>query len=157
MKNILFIFLYFFCLQIADAKLLTCKVVAVSDGDTFTCLTKEKNRYKVRLEGIDAPEKSQPFGTKSKEKLSDLIFKKDVQIKYENFDKFGRVLGHIYSDMKCINLVMVQSGHAWVFKKFNKDPHLVEAESIAKEKGIGIWSEKDPIYPSDYRKLKRKF
>ena len=72
------------------------KVVGVSDGDTFTLLTPDKQQVKVWLSEIDAPEKDQPFGTRSRQALSDLIFSKDVLVVQDDIDRYGRLVGQIY-------------------------------------------------------------
>jgi endonuclease YncB( thermonuclease family) len=77
----------------AGAATLTGKVVGVSDGDTITVLDAAKTQHKIRLAGIDAPEKAQPLGQKSKEHLSDSVFGKHVQVEYTKTDKYGRTVG----------------------------------------------------------------
>ena len=74
------------------------KVVAISDGDTFTLLTTDKKQIKVRLSEIDTPEKGQPFGSRTQEALSDLIFSKDVLVIQDDIDRYGRLVGHVYVD-----------------------------------------------------------
>lgn len=89
------------------------KVVSITDGDTITVLDAEKVQHKIRLEGIDAPEKGQAFGTKSKEKLSELVGEKEVAVRWEKKDRYGRILGDVHLDDRLINLEMVQDGLAW--------------------------------------------
>src|SRR5260221_14155880 len=85
------------------ATTLTGKVVGVTDGDTITVLDAEKHQHKVRLEGIDAPESGQPFGTQAKKALSDKVFGKEVSVKETGKDKYGRTLGHVYVGKQNIN------------------------------------------------------
>ena len=89
------------------------KVVAVADGDTITILTSAKEQVKIRLHGIDAPERGQDFGTKSKQALSDLVFGKQVRIETEGKDRYGRVIGTVFVDGVDVNLAMVDMGLAW--------------------------------------------
>jgi endonuclease YncB( thermonuclease family) len=78
-------------------KRVRCRVVGVTDGDTITVLTASKRQEKVRLEGIDAPESAQPFGTQAKKALSELVFGKDVDLHLTARDRYGRFLAHVYS------------------------------------------------------------
>jgi endonuclease YncB( thermonuclease family) len=88
------------------------KVVSIADGDTITVLDAEKVQHKIRLEGIEAPEKGQAFGTKSKEKMSELVGEKEVVVTWEKKDRYGRILGDVHLGDRHINLEMVQEGLA---------------------------------------------
>ena len=94
------------------AETLTGRIVGISDGDTVTLLDANQRQYKIRLIGIDAPEKKMPFGQRSKEHLSDLVFNKDVQVETEKLDRYGRTLGKILLDRNDINLAMINAGLA---------------------------------------------
>src|SRR5262245_49647838 len=83
------------------------KVVGVTDGDTITLLDSEKRTHKIRLEGIDAPETGQAFGTQAKKVLSDKVFGKEVTIEDMGPDKYGRTLGHVYVEHRHVNLELV--------------------------------------------------
>lgn len=131
------------------------KVVKVSDGDTITILTSDKTQHKIRLNDIDAPEKKQNFGNKSKDNLDKYIAGKTVTVKYDKTDKYKRILGTIYYQNKDINLQQVKDGYAWVYKKYSKNQEYYKAEKLAREKKIGLWSEKNPIEPSEFRKANR--
>lgn len=96
------------------AETLTGRIVGISDGDTVTLLDANQRQYKIRLIGIDAPEKKMPFGQRSKEHLSDLVFNKDVQVETEKLDRYGRTLGKILLDRNDINLAMINAGLAWL-------------------------------------------
>lgn len=82
---------------IANATDVTCKVIGVYDGDTLTCLTEAKKQIKVRLAEIDTPEKAQPYGTKSQQALSSLVFGKQVQLNVQETDRYGRSVARIYT------------------------------------------------------------
>ena len=92
------------------------KVVSVADGDTITVLDDTKVQHKIRLAGIDAPERKQPFGQRAKEQLSDLVFGKTVQVETEKVDRYGRQIGKVLIDGRDANLAMVTSGMAWHYK-----------------------------------------
>ena len=119
------------CLQIVFLILLFCsyanslelvgKVIKVSDGDTITLLTDDKVSHKIRLNDIDAPEKKQAFGNKSRDNLASYIAGEIVTVKYKSKDKYGRVLGTIYFDNLDINLQQVKNGYAWVYKQYSKN------------------------------------
>ena len=102
------------------------KVVSIADGDTITVLDAEKVQHKIRLEGIDAPEKGQAFGTKSKEKLSELVGEKEVAVRWEKKDRYGRILGDVHLGDHHINLEMVHEGLAWHYKQYSKSKELAE-------------------------------
>jgi endonuclease YncB( thermonuclease family) len=97
------------------------KVVGVSDGDTLIVLTPEKQQIKVRLADIDAPEKRQPFGQRAKQSLSDLVYGKQVMVKQETKDRYGRVVGRMYAGSLDINAEQIRRGMAWVYRKYAKD------------------------------------
>ena len=78
------------------ADTITGRVVGVADGDTVTVLDADKVQHKIRLAGIDAPEKAQAFGTRSKQNLSDLVFGKDVRVDWDKRDRYGRIVGKVW-------------------------------------------------------------
>jgi endonuclease YncB( thermonuclease family) len=104
---------------------------------------------------IDAPESKQAFGNKSKENLKKYIYQKNVVVEYKNKDKYKRVLGTIYYQNRDINLQQVKDGYAWVYKKYSKNPNYFKAEKEAKSKKLGLWSDKNPIEPWEFRKNKK--
>jgi len=132
------------------------KVVSIADGDTVTVLDAEKVQHKIRLQGIDAPEKAQAFGTKSKEHLSEKIGEKEVVVKWKEKDRYGRVLGEIYLGDRHINLEMVQDGMAWHYKRYSKSKELAGAEETARKAKKGLWADKEPVPPWEFRKKERE-
>ena len=130
------------------------KVVKVSDGDTVTILTSDKTQHKIRLNDIDAPEKKQAFGNKSKDNLAKYIAGKTVTVKYQKKDKYKRVLGTIYYNNKDINLQQVKDGYAWVYKKYSNNQTYYKAEKLARDKRVGLWIDKNPLEPWEFRKKK---
>lgn len=127
------------------------QVVSVIDGDTIKVLIDNKET-KVRLKHIDAPEKKQDFYQNSKSFLSKKVFGKYVILKYTGKDRYGRILAEVFCDSKNINLLMVEEGLAWHYKKFSKDIRYARREEIARNKEIGIWSKINPIPPWEFRK-----
>ncbi|WP_325198572.1 thermonuclease family protein [Kingella oralis] len=92
---------------------LSCRVVAISDGDTLTCLTDAKRQLKVRLHAIDAPEKKQAFGQQAKKHLSDLVYNQTVTLNITDTDRYGRTVADIQLGSLNVNQQMVKDGYAW--------------------------------------------
>ena len=137
-------------------------VTRVSDGDTVTCQG-YGIRFKVRLAGIDSPEKGskkhpgQPFAEQAKKYLQNLVHNKQVTINQVGSDRYNRILGIIYLNGKNINLEMVEQGYAEVYRGKHKQdirPYR-EAEKRAKAKKLKIWSQDNYISPKEWRKRKR--
>lgn len=120
------------------------KVIGVADGDTLTVLDPEQQQHTIRLEGIDAPEGGQAFGSASKEALSTKVFGKSPWTEWRDTDKYGRTLGHIYLDGRHINLEMVADGFAWHYKEYSSDPRLANAEVVARGRRLGLWNVNNP-------------
>ncbi len=132
------------------------KVVSITDGDTFKGLTNDNEEIKFRIHGIDAPEKHQAFGNRSTQHLADLIFGKTVCIKVQSVDFFGRSVVWIYtSDGKDVGAEMLKAGMAWHFKKYDKSKEYATMENEARLKGVGLWADKEPIEPWNFRKKKK--
>jgi micrococcal nuclease len=136
----------------------TGKVITITDGDTIKILTSDKQQIKVRLANIDTPEKRQPYGKKAKQILSDKIYGKQVKVEKVTTDRYKRMIGKVYLGDRYINAEMVADGYAWVYRKYNKDPHMLELERQAQEKGKGLWAlqEDQRVAPWEWRKQGRK-
>ena len=135
---------------------ITAKVVGVKDGDTFVVLN-EKKEIVVRLEHIDAPEKNQPFGNKAKQFASDFCFGKTVVvIGNGKKDRNGRWIGEIFFKNQNLGKELVRNGLAWHFKRYSKSENYADLEAAARKKKVGLWRDKDPIAPWNWRKSKRK-
>lgn len=133
------------------------KVVGVSDGDTITVLDEQKRQHKVRLEGIDAPESNQDFGSKAKQSLSDLVFGKTVTVTSSKKDRYGRTLGKVTLDGKNMNLEQVNRGMAWFYRAYAKElpgsdaATYEQAEARARQEKRGLWTDPSPTPPWDFR------
>jgi endonuclease YncB( thermonuclease family) len=132
------------------------RVVGVHDGDTLTGLDDTKNQHKVRLDAIDAPELGQPFGQASKKALSEKVFGKDVVVVVKTREKYGRTVGHVLIDGRDVNLEMLEEGMAWHYVKYDKNARLSRAEEEARTAGRGLWQDRAPVPPWDWRKAKRE-
>lgn len=128
------------------------KVIAVKDGDTIEILVNTLP-IRVRLYGIDCPEKSQAFGQRARQFTSDLIFGKIVKVKVKDTDRYGRSVGEvILPDGRILNYELVKAGLAWWYRQFSKDPLLKKYEDDARSKGLGLWADPDPKAPWDFRR-----
>ncbi|HPI00307.1 MAG TPA: thermonuclease family protein [Chitinophagaceae bacterium] len=134
------------------------KVVGITDGDTFKLLTADNKQIKVRLYGIDCPEKKQDFGQVAKQFLSDQIFGKQVEVENKNIDRYGRTIGMVFTDNHInVNEALLKVGLAWHYSDYDKNhPAWGSLEKQAREKKIGLWSQPNPIAPWNYRRQKRK-
>lgn len=160
MKHIVLII---FILIALNLQAYTGRVIKVIDGDTITILNNNK-QIKIRLYGIDAPEKKQPYGNKAKQFLSKFIFNKMVDIEPFNTDRYGRVVAIItYSEVKgnsyIINEELIKNGMAWVYEKYCKEPYKYKwliLQEKAKINKIGLWTQNNPNNPEDFRKHNKK-
>lgn len=145
----------------AWAEVLVGKAVAVADGDTITVLDESKVQHKIRLAGIDAPERKQPFGQRAKEQLSDLVFGKTVQVETEKTDRYGRHVGKVLIEGRDANLAMVAAGLAWHYKRYQAEQPAADrllyasAEEDARNGRVGMWRDPAPVAPWDWRKGER--
>ncbi len=135
----------FFLSRNLNAGLLVGKVVGVSDGDTITVFDANKTEHKIRLMGIDAPEKSQDFGNQSKRALSDYIYQKEVTVEYKKLDKYKRKVGKVILDNQDVCLAMIELGMAWHYKDYEKEQLKIDrdlysqAEIKARYEKRGLW------------------
>lgn len=137
------------------AETLSGRVIGISDGDTISLLDTRKGLTKIRLHQIDAPEKKQDFGQRSKQSLSELIYGKQVRIDVADIDKYGRTVGTIWLGQTDINMEQVKRGMAWVYVKYATDPGYFAAESTAKNARFGLWSQPNAIPPWMFRHPER--
>jgi endonuclease YncB( thermonuclease family) len=144
------------------------RVVGVADGDTITVLDADRKQHKIRVAGIDAPEKKQPFGQKSKASMSDLVFNRDVEIVGDKRDRYGRTVAKVMvADSNCnapdcpktrdVGLIQIMSGLAWWYRKYAREqtpPDRVayeSAEALARERRAGLWADSSPVPPWEWR------
>jgi endonuclease YncB( thermonuclease family) len=134
------------------------RVVGVADGDTLDVLTADKQKHRIRLAGIDAPESRQAFGKVAKKHLSDLVFAQDVRVLWSKHDRYGRVIGKVLRGNTDVCLAMVRDGYAWHFKRYQSEQEAAErsryaaAETEARRAHRGLWVDRDPVAPWDFRK-----
>jgi micrococcal nuclease len=148
---IIFVLCFFQCEQPHYAG----KVVGISDGDTFTMLNKNHTQLRIRLYGIDAPEKRQPFGKDAKKFLSDLIFEKNVSVQEIETDRYGRTIAIVKLGDRIINEEILKAGLAWHYTQYDDNPLWDALEASAQVKRKGLWAQDHPTAPWHFRKQNR--
>jgi endonuclease YncB( thermonuclease family) len=150
------------------------KVVKVADGDTITIMDDKGDKHRIRLGGIDAPEKDQPYGKESTQSLLELTSGKTVVIEYEKRDRYKRIIGKVLVDppgevfcmaLDCVKkidagLEQIRGGLAWHYKKYQGEQSVEdrgtygEAEVGARDKLLGLWKSNEPMAPWEWRRIK---
>ena len=133
----------------------TGRVVSVADGDTITVL-RDRTQVKVRLLEIDAPEKAQAFGTKSKESLSEMCFGKTAELADKGRDRYGRTLARVSCDGVDANAEQVRRGMAWVYDRYVTDKTLYAVQEAANAERRGLWQDEKPVAPWKWRSSGRR-
>lgn len=134
------------------------RVIGVQDGDTITVLDSSNAHHRIRLLGIDAPEKGQAFGSQSKQSLSDAVFDKVVTIEWSKHDTYGRILGKVLFNGRDVCLDQITSGMAWHYKYYQEDQTpedrqlYAAAEIAARAAHVGVWIDPNPVPPWDFRR-----
>ena len=133
------------------------RIVGITDGDTVTLLDNDRRQHKVRLDGIDAPEKAQPFGNASKRHLSDLAFNRDAVAECSKTDRYGREVCRVLVGGVDVCLAQIQAGMGWHFKRYAKEQTRLHreqyagAEVEARAERRGLWVDRAPVAPWEWR------
>jgi endonuclease YncB( thermonuclease family) len=155
MRRIIFTILILFPLLLS-AQILKGKAVKIADGDTFTLLVNGHDQVKIRIDGIDAPEKGQAFGNRAKEYLSSMIWEKELTVSVTKKDRYGRSISKVSTpSITDVGLEMIKAGFAWQYRDYNNEKAYADAESLAQQNRKGLWLDNNPKRPQDYRKEKR--
>ena len=139
------------------AETLTGRIIGVSDGDTLTLLDAEQIPHKIRIAGIDAPEKKQPFGEKAKTSLSALAYNRTAEADCRKIDRYRRNVCVVFVGGKDIGLEQIKAGMAWWYQQYSKEQTKQEridyeqAEFLARRHRYGLWNSKNPMPPWDWR------
>jgi endonuclease YncB( thermonuclease family) len=142
---------------LANAEMLVGQVVGVSDGDTITLISEDKSQHKIRLAGIDAPEKAQAFGQASKQSLSEMVFNKEVTVLWTKRDRYQRLVGKVLINDMDVCLEQIKRGMAWHYKEYQKEQPPTDrlsydlAEKDARQNRVGLWADASPIAPAQFR------
>lgn len=132
-------------------------MVRIIDGDTIAILSPGKEQVRIRLAGIDAPEKSQPFGQVSKENLSRMVFGQNVYLEGNKNDRYGRWVRKVIVNGQDTNLEQIRAGLAWHYKRFEREQtdedrsDYAAAEIDARANKRGLWIDASPIFPESLR------
>ena len=153
----------------AEARSLVASVVGIADGDTITVLDSNRLQHRVRLAGIDAPEKAQPFGQRSRQSLSDRVHGKMVRLEWSKEDKYGRWVAKVLLDPPAgcepscaapadVNLEQLRAGLAWHYKEYELEQRRPDrqayalAEQAARAAQAGLWADPHPVAPWEWRR-----
>jgi len=132
----------------------TCLVVGVSDGDTLKVRCGADPDYRqitIRISEIDAPEKQQAFGQRSKESLSDLCFQQQAVVTPDKRDRYGRTVAAVRCRGQDVGMHQVKAGMAWWYVKYGRDATVQAAESKARAGRVGLWVDAGPEAPWEWR------
>ena len=140
--------------SLLSAATYTGKVIYISDGDTLKLLV-DNQQHKIRLADIDTPEQHQPHGKKAKKVLGNLTFGKVVKVVWQKRDRYKRIIGRVYLGNLDVNAELVRQGHAWVYRKYSKDPELLRLEAEAKAARRGLWASDVRVPPWEWRRNRR--
>ena len=137
------------------------QAVKVSDGDTLNVQKVENGKFvgevmKIRMFGIDAPEKTQDYGIESKQALEKLVNGKTLEIEEKNRDRYGRTVAVVYVNGKNVNEEMVKNGNAWWYQEYDKKDTKMQAyQENAKKNKLGLFGKRGYVEPWNYRKEKK--
>jgi len=154
-KQITLLFFLFSITALFSQTIFKAKVVGIKDGDTVVVLDSLNYQTTLRLAEVDCPEKSQPFGTKAKQFTSDQIYRKQIKYIVTDIDRYGRSIAKIYyDDNKYLSAEIIKNGFGWQYKKYSTSKDLANFENSARLQKVGLWYDKNPVAPWEWRKLK---
>ena len=143
--------------MIVNADVIKGYVISIADGDTITIVDSENYQHKIRLSGIDAPEKTQAFGNQSKQSLANMVFRKTVIVYYNKRDKYDRIVGKVLLENEDITIEQIKRGLAWHYKKYENEQEIEDRSIYANEEYLarrdkkGVWSDSSSIPPWEFR------
>ncbi|HKO67528.1 MAG TPA: thermonuclease family protein [Burkholderiaceae bacterium] len=136
-------------------------IVGVADGDTVTLLDTSRTQHRIRLDGIDAPERTQPHGQRSRQSLAALAHGRIAHADCPKVDRYGRAVCRVIVEGVDVGLEQIRRGYAWHYVKYAREQRAIDreryarAESDARQTHSGLWSFSDPVPPWDYRRTSR--
>lgn len=137
---------------------LTGHVVRIIDGDTLVLLDANNTQHKVRLAGIDCPERKQAWSTKAKQALSDYVFDRQVTVDWDKRDRYQRIVGKVLDGQRDVNLALIRDGLCWWYRRYADEQSAVDrvlysdAEEEARKGRSGLWSDSQPVPPWEWRR-----
>ena len=150
--------LFFALTTAASAATITGRVTAIADGDSFTLTDGRRRSTRVRIQGVDAPERRQAFSYASKQALSDMLYGRDVVVAIDKQDRYGRIVGMVKIDGRDAGLQQIRAGLAWFYSHYSNEMNAsdraayVAAQRDARAARRGLWSELNPIPPWRFRR-----
>jgi micrococcal nuclease len=153
-KIITTVLLFLSIFTLHSQTLLVGKVIGIKDGDTVEVIDNLNKTTVLRLAEVDCPEKKQPFGTRAKQFTSNAIYLKTVKYIVTNKDRYGRSIAKVYYKGKYLSAEIIKNGMGWQYKKYSTSQELAQFEQKARSKKIGLWTDPNPVYPSEWRKAK---
>jgi endonuclease YncB( thermonuclease family) len=151
-----------FAWTLANGEEIRGKVISVADGDTITVLTADKQQHRIRLAGIDAPEKGQAFGNRSKQNLVSLALNKEAQLDCYKTDRYKRKVCRVTAETRDVALEQVRAGLAWWYRRYANEQTREEqsdyeqAQAEARSTGVGLWRDREPLPPWGWRAKNRR-
>jgi len=131
------------------------KCVSVKDGDTIEVM-RDKETVRVRLHGVDTPERRQPFSDVARRRTQELVKDRVVRVEVRDRDRYNRVVARVFVDDQDLSLQLVKEGLAWHYSYYSSDPRLAFYEFRARKKRLGLWQDQNPEAPWDYRRRQRR-
>ncbi len=125
--------------------------MGIADGDTLTILDTSNQQHRIRLYGIDAPEKKQPFGSRSKQNLAALAFAKHAVVEWTKPDRYGRIIGKVIVDGQDVGLRQIEAGLAWWYRKY-----VPRAESAGSGRPTHVQRKRRGLLVLGYGKILRR-
>ena len=166
MRHYIYLVALVFVAATTHAAELSGRVIGVSDGDTVTVLDTASQQHRIRLAGIDAPEKRQAYGERAKQHLSDLVYGKTILVVWDKRDRYGRIVGRVLAP-ECdgaacrysvdAGLEQLKAGYAWHYKQYEREQALEErvrysaTEQEARSRREGLWRDPDAVPPWQFR------
>lgn len=141
-----------------QGNVITGRVVSIADGDTLTLLDSARQQHKIRVSGIDAPEKVQAFGQRSRSNLGALAFDREASAECRKTDRYGCSICVVRVNGKDVGLEQIRAGMAWWYRQYAKDQTAQEREDYeqadfeAKSHRVGLWADKNPVEPWNWRR-----
>lgn len=138
---------------------LVCLVVAISDGDTRKARCGQEGAYRqevIRLAEVDAPEKRQPYGQRSRASLAALCFGTWATINPQKVDRYRRTVARVRCRGKDASSEQARAGYAWFFTRYGTDPGVKALEGLAKGSKAGLWADPAPVAPWDWRAQRKR-
>ncbi len=131
------------------------KVIKIKDGDTVVVLDSLGNQTTLRLAEVDCPESSQAFGNRAKQFTANEVGNKIITYKVDSKDRYGRSIAKVFYDGKYLSKEIIKNGFGWHYKQYSISKELAQIEISAKKNSLGLWKDKAPVPPWEFRKLKR--